>query len=165
MRACVVLSVRSPVTALTSVPTRTLRSYIDYTGHAGEKDPSAKDGQGNVVGAVLVGKAAGDFKGGVAPGASLYWGRICYNDVCSYGQAGQAVTTMLGQGVRLFNFSADAFAISPPLCPFRRMASATRALTSARSIQAPSSSATFISVSRLVRVIAGLAYRAASSRR
>lgn len=84
-------------------------SYTDYTGHAGEKDPSKKDGHGNVVGTVLAGKASGDFKGGVAPEASLYWGRICYNDSCDYGQAGLAVSGMLGQGVRLFNFSLGGF--------------------------------------------------------
>ena len=79
--------------------------YRDLTGHEGEKDPSTKDGHGNVVATVLAGKSVSGFKGGVAPEASLYWSRVCYDNGCVISDIGRSIETMSALGVRLFNAS------------------------------------------------------------
>ncbi|WP_256646655.1 S8 family serine peptidase [Thermomonas paludicola] len=83
--------------------------YQSFVGHAGETDPSAKRGHGTVVGDVLVGTAAGSFKGGVAPGASLYWANICWNDWCGSTGWAQALSATSAQGVRLWNASIGSY--------------------------------------------------------
>lgn len=88
----------------------------DYTGApADQRDPSAKNGHGTVVAAVMAGKAAGTlydgtaFKGGVAPGVSLYWGAVCFNDMCGSSGMTSAVNDMAAQGVRLFSASIGGY--------------------------------------------------------
>lgn len=88
----------------------------DYTGApADQRDPSAKNGHGTMAAAVLAGKAAGTlydgtaFKGGVAPGASLYWGAVCFNDMCGSSGMTSAVNDMAAQGVRLFSASIGGY--------------------------------------------------------
>lgn len=63
-----------------------------------------KPGHGNGVAATLAGRQTTDFPGGVAPEASIYWGRVCA-DVCASAYAGQAIADMGGEGVRIFNAS------------------------------------------------------------
>jgi len=52
---------------------------------------------GNQVAATLMGSPVGSFKGGVAPGANLYWWSGQLHDV--------GLNTFLSEGVRLFNYS------------------------------------------------------------
>lgn len=85
----------------------------DYSGHEGEDDPSPKDGHGNVVAATLAGTASGTFKGGVAPGVSLYWGRVCWSDSCDGGWMASAMTDMAAKGVQLFNASFGIYKPNP----------------------------------------------------
>jgi len=79
--------------------------YQDYTGHTGEADPASTDGHGDLMAAFIAGQPIDDFKGGVAPGATLYWARVCFNDQCWSDRASQAIRDMATQGVRLFNAS------------------------------------------------------------
>ncbi len=83
--------------------------HRSYVGHDGETDQSPKSGHGMVVGAVLAGKKTADFNGGVAPGASLYWGGVCWEDRCSATYIGNAVRDMGAQGVRLLNMSIGGY--------------------------------------------------------
>lgn len=92
----------------------------DYTGApADQRDPSPINGHGNFMGALLAGKAVGTlydgtaFKGGVAPGASLYWGAVCFNNQCWSNSVAAAVSDMAAQGVRLFSASIDSYKGSP----------------------------------------------------
>lgn len=84
--------------------------YQDFTGKEGEIDPSKSRGHGNVISGVIVGTASGTFKGGVAPDAKLYWGRVCYDHACTTDLAERAINALGEQGVRLFNFSLGAYA-------------------------------------------------------
>lgn len=77
----------------------------DYTDGDPEPGTNEKRGHGTVVSTVLGGTAGGSFNGGVAPDAELFYGRICYDDSCSYSRAQSAIRDMVSQGVRLFNFS------------------------------------------------------------
>lgn len=79
--------------------------YQDYTGTA--QDPSVgKSGHGAIMGALIAGDpGSNNFHGGMAPGASLYWGRVCSNDTCSTSWASAALQDMIGRGVRLFSVS------------------------------------------------------------
>lgn len=79
--------------------------YRDLTDHENEKDPSTKDGHGNVVATVLAGKSVSGFKGGVAPEAILHWSRVCYDNGCVISDIGRSIETMSALGVRLFNAS------------------------------------------------------------
>lgn len=85
----------------------------NYAGHEGETDPSPKAGHGTVVAATLAGKPVSGFKGGVAPGASLYWGGVCWNDSCDGGQMQSAMIDIAAKGVRLFNASFGRYMASP----------------------------------------------------
>ena len=79
--------------------------YQDYTGTALDTNNS-KSGHGAIMGALIAGDpGSNNFHGGMAPGASLYWGRVCSNDSCSTQWASAALQDMIGKGVRLFNVS------------------------------------------------------------
>ena len=79
--------------------------YKDFTGQGADPSTNTFNGHGALMGAIIAGNPQTGFAGGVAPGASLYWGRICYDNFCSTPQAGQAFTDFAAQGVRLFNLS------------------------------------------------------------
>ena len=79
--------------------------YRDYT-NTGKDDAHDKKGHGAVMGAIIAGQpGANNFKGGVAPGSSLYWARICENDNCRSDWARDAIEDLAKRGVRLFNAS------------------------------------------------------------
>lgn len=77
--------------------------YADFTGGKPTEEESA--GHGTVVATVIAGLPGGEFSGGVAPGASIYWGRVCAEDACSFPGIGNAFDAMASRGVRLFNLS------------------------------------------------------------
>lgn len=86
--------------------------YKDYTGKEADPDPAPKRGHGNLMAATIGGKPSAGFRGGVAPGSSLYWGAICFADACRYSLAAQAIADMQAQGVRLFNYSIGTANVS-----------------------------------------------------
>lgn len=77
-------------------------SYRDYT--TGTPSTRLAD-HGPLMGSVIAGKPLTGFNGGVAPGASLYWARVCQDGSCQFPRIGQAFNDLLPQGVRLFNLS------------------------------------------------------------
>ena len=64
----------------------------------------SEPGHGSAVATSLAGRATGDFSGGVAPDASIYWGQVC-KDGCNSDAARNAIVDMAAEGVRIFNAS------------------------------------------------------------
>ncbi len=87
-----------------------IASYVDFTGEGTDPTTNTMRGHGTVMGAVIAGTAAGSFSGGVAPAASLYWGRVCYNNYCTSEEVGSAIDRFGSAGVRLFNLSLGSLA-------------------------------------------------------
>lgn len=87
--------------------------YKDYTGAAADSADNAKRGHGALMGALIAGDPSGGYAGGIAPGTSLYWGRICSMDYCRTDWAASALQDMIGRGVRLFNASLSGNAQDP----------------------------------------------------
>lgn len=85
--------------------------YGDYTDSNGtpESDENGKRGHGSRIGAIIAGNTTDDWKGGVAPDADLYWGRVCAEDACSSADARAAITALSDMGVRLFNLSFGSY--------------------------------------------------------
>lgn len=78
-------------------------AYADYTSQNGlSKD---KPYHGVEMATVIAGQATADFRGGVAPDASLFWARVCDDNGCSGTYERNAVSDMTDAGVRLFNVS------------------------------------------------------------
>lgn len=84
-------------------------SYKDYTGQGPEPTTNAQRGHGTMMAGIIAGLPGTGFKGGVAPGASIVWGRTCFNNSCSTVQAGQAFAEMTAAGVRIFNYSIGSY--------------------------------------------------------
>lgn len=84
--------------------------YHDYTdAQAPEPETNAKRGHGTVVGTPIVGTPVAGFRGGIAPEAMLYWGRICHDNRCWASDAARAVSEMVDAGVRLYNLSLGSY--------------------------------------------------------
>jgi len=83
--------------------------YEDFTSaDATEPDSNDKRGHGTVISTIIAGTAGGDFKGGIAPDASIYWGRICADDTCRALDAMDAATALAAEGVKIFNLSVSS---------------------------------------------------------
>lgn len=79
---------------------------ISYANYSSQPTQSAnKPYHGVEMAAIIAGQATGDFKGGVAPGVSLYWARVCDDNGCSGTYERNAVSDMTDSGVRIFNVS------------------------------------------------------------
>ncbi|MGH8466995.1 MAG: S8 family serine peptidase [Pseudomonas sp.] len=85
--------------------------YGDYTENEGvpESVDNTKRGHGTRIAAIIAGKTTDDWKGGVAPDASLYYGRVCAEDACNSSDAKLAIDALSGMGVRLFNLSFGSY--------------------------------------------------------
>ncbi len=70
-----------------------------------EGQPETKPGHGTVAATTLLGRATGDFDGGIAPDAQLYMATVCSDVGCDNTRAGEAIRDMGEQGVRIFNAS------------------------------------------------------------
>jgi len=104
------LDSEKPTTSYPTVDPR-IAFYKDYTSGA---PSTVKADHGWQMAAVIVGQPSTGFAGGVAPGASLYWGRVCDGaNSCTYSRMGQAFTDMTAQGVRLFNLSIGSYLEDP----------------------------------------------------
>src|SRR5690606_27458323 len=81
--------------------------YKDYTDEPGAPEPETNDkrGHGAVIAATIVGREDRNFKGGIAPDADFYWGRICSANTCWSDAAGRAVDELVPQGVHIFSLS------------------------------------------------------------
>lgn len=79
--------------------------YKDYARDDVDLPNSEGTGHGPTIGAVIVGGETESYKGGVAPDASLYWGRVCRNNKCGNSLISEAIKEMTEMGVRLFNLS------------------------------------------------------------
>src|SRR5690606_32460849 len=72
-----------------------------------EPESNGLRGHGAAIAASIVGSPDESiaFKGGVAPDADLYWGRICVDNSCGGSAVETAVVDLADRGVRLFNLS------------------------------------------------------------
>lgn len=87
--------------------------YKDYTGKPLDSADLVKHGHGSVMGAILAGQPAAGFAGGVAPDASIYRGRVCYDDTCTVRATARAVSDLTAKGVRLFSMSFGSTSDNP----------------------------------------------------
>ena len=82
--------------------------YLDLTDKPSDTPAtSSKRGHGAAVVSVIVGNpfAATNFKGGVAPGATVYWGRMCVETLCYSSYATPLIADFVSKGVNIFNLS------------------------------------------------------------
>jgi len=83
--------------------TGAVASYVNYTGQ--DAASKVKPWHGVEMAAIIAGRAGTNFKGGVAPGASLYWARVCDDKGCGSNYSKAAVSDLVDVGVRIFNVS------------------------------------------------------------
>lgn len=84
-------------------------SYKDYTGKGDESATNTRRGHGTMMAAIIAGKPQAGFNGGVAPGASIHYARICADNSCSTVLAGKAFTDLTADGIRIFNYSLGSW--------------------------------------------------------
>lgn len=80
----------------------------DFTGQPADNPTGTKASHGMLVAAFAGGKATDSFKGGAAPGADLYLGRVCAADNCNSAYVAAAVGDFAAKGVKIFNMSFGA---------------------------------------------------------
>lgn len=82
-----------------------ITEYKDFTGQLADNPLGEKASHGMLVAAFAAGNATSTFKGGVAPEADIYLGRVCAADLCSSNYIAAAVQDFASKGVRIFNMS------------------------------------------------------------
>ncbi|MCW0399230.1 hypothetical protein NB700_001786 [Xanthomonas sacchari] len=85
-------------------------SEVDYTPSPGVPDSAADSlrGHGSIVTALIAGGEVESYKGGVAPGASIFYGRICSDNKCTSTAAHDAAVDFAANGVKVVNLSLGA---------------------------------------------------------
>lgn len=82
-------------------------TYVDPTEKPSD-DVGSSTSRGHgaaVVSIIAANPTSASHKGGIAPDASIYWGRICVGKSCSSSYAVPLVKDFVSKGVTLFNFS------------------------------------------------------------